>query len=143
MAWKEFLLTDTSPDAAGNNDATAVTQDGLEKYDWFTIDATLTQATGGVLDVYVQRYVPDLAEWRDWIRFTQLAAGSTVFRYTLDSRAAATSFTTVGQGTGPVISAGVMTCSMPGPKVRLYFVAGASTSAGAAQKVLIQAWKKP
>jgi hypothetical protein len=143
MAWREFLLSDTSPSAPGNNDSTAVTQDGLERFDWFTLDAKLTQATGGVLDVYLQRWVASLQEWRDWIHFTQLAAGSTVFRYSLDCRTAATSITTVGQGTSPSISAGVVTVAHPGPKVRLYFVAGASTSAGAVQKVTLAAWKKP
>lgn len=143
MAWKEFLLQDTSPAAAGNNDSTAVSQDKLDIYDWFTVDALLTQATGGTLDVYLQRYVPKLAEWRDWVHFTQLAAGSTSFRYTFDSRMAATSITTVGAGTAPAISAGTVVNAHPGMKVRLYFVAGASTSAGAVQKVVIAAWKKP
>ena len=143
MAWKEFLLTDTSPASASTVGSTAGVASGLDAFDWFTIDATLLGATGGVLDVYVQRYVAKLGEYRDWIRFTQLAAAAATIRYTVDCRASATAITTVGAVTTPAIAAGVITCSSPGPAVRLLFVAGASTSAGAIQKVLIQAWKKP
>lgn len=144
MALKSFLLTDTSPAAAGTS-ASAVAAgsvSGLEEFDWFTVDALLLGATGGTLDVYLQRWVQKLQEWRDWVHFTQLAAAAAATRYTFDCNAMPTSITTVGQATTPVISAGVVTCGHPGTKLRLLFTAGASTSAGAIQKVELTGWRK-
>jgi len=141
MSLKEYLLSDTSPAAPGTVVSSAVTG-GLSQFDWFTLDALLTQATGGTLDVYLQRFVATLNEWRDWVHFTQLAAGSASFRYTLDSRMASTSIVAVGQGSSPAIAAGTIVCAHPGDKVRLAFTAGASTSAGAGQKVVLSGWRR-
>jgi hypothetical protein len=139
MAPIEQLLSETSP---SSNTTTAGTQEaiGLDRYDWFMLDATLTQATGGTLDVYVQRWCSKLAEWRDWIAFPQLAAGSTVFRYTVMT-GSGTSITVVGQGTSPTLAANTFIGGHPGSKVRMCFKAGASTSAGAVQKVCVTGWK--
>jgi hypothetical protein len=94
--------------------------------------------------VYLQRWVAKAGaagEWWDWVRFTQLAAAAAAVRYSFDSRMAATTVTTVGAGTSVVLAAGTMACSHPGTKVRLFFNAGASTSAGAAQTVILTGWR--
>lgn len=140
MIFRQFLLTATSPSSQTVNVTTQVA-DNLEQFDWFTIDAALDGATGGVLDVYLQRYVPALDTWVDWVAFTQQAAGAGITRYTMDSRAASGEIVVVGSGSTPSLAADTMTCGHPGKKVRLVFSAGASTSAGAVQNVVLTGWK--
>lgn len=141
MLQRQFLLTATSP-AAASTVVTTQTAEKLEQFDWFTVDAKLQGATGGTLSVYLQRFCSVLNEWLDWLSFTQQAAAGALVRYSIDCRASAVAITTVGQGSSPALTAGVMACSHPGTKVRLVFVAGASTSAGAAQSVVLTGWKQ-
>ncbi len=145
MALNEFVFSDTSP-ASNAVAASAVTALNLDKYDWFTIDALLQGGTGGTLDVVLQRFVAQLNEWRDWVRFAQLAAGAAAIRYTLDSNAVAiASIATVGGSSGiiaPVLAAGAVACAAPGQKVRAVYSAGAGTSAGAAQKIVLTGWRR-
>jgi hypothetical protein len=141
MALKELLLTDTSPAAASTVASTTGLVTGLDQFDWFTIDALLLGGTGGTLDVYVQRWIASLNEWRDWLHFAQLAAGATA-RYVVDSSWGQSGVVTVGQGTSPAIAVATQANLHPGSRARLLFVAGASTSAGAVQKVVLSGWRK-
>ncbi len=139
MSTQLFTLTTTSPAAAGT--AIGSVLPGLREYDWFMIDAKLTQATGGVLDVYLQRkLVTDV--WHDWLHFPQLAAGSTVFHYSMTAQSN-TGLTVVGAGTdatpAPALAANTMIGGHPGDIIRVVYVAGASTSAGASQSIWITA----
>jgi hypothetical protein len=143
-----FTISDTSPATAST--AIGSYAKGLLAYDWFTIDALLVGATGGTLDVYLQRQVATEAEvtgevWVDWLHFTQLAAGAAAVRYSVQSGSTSTiatvaSATLASAGT-PVLSAGSFIGGHPGDKVRAVYVAGASTSAGAAVKIYITGWR--
>lgn len=127
--------TNTSPSSAITAAGTVLIQN-LSILRNIQVDAVLTGGTGGVLDVYLQRLVN--STWVDWYHFAQLTAGAAASRRTLDpEKATATTVTTVGSGTSPVIAAGTLTASHPGDQVRVLFVAGASTSAGASQVITI------
>ena len=139
---KYFTISDTSPASAIT--ATGDVVPGLQDYDWFTIDAALVGATGGTLDVYLQRLVGDPATsttWRDWLHFPQLAAGASAVFYSAQSGGPGTTITSVGNGTTPVIAVNTFLGGHPGAKVRALYVAGVSTSAGAAVTIVIGAWR--
>lgn len=142
MSLKEILLTDASPAAASTVASATAVATGLDQFDWFTIDAKLLGATGGTLDVYLQRWVASLQEWRDWIHFAQLGAGAAAARYVVDSSLGQSGIVTVGQATSPLIGVATMANLHPGSRARLLFVAGASTSAGAVQSVVLSGWRK-
>lgn len=147
MIRKFFKITGTSPAAAG----TAIVGNvltALDRYDWFTIDAALVGATGGTLDVYLQRRVAlDSADevtgaiWADWLHFTQLASGATAVKYSLQTGFDKT-ISTVAHGTDasagtPVLAAASFVGGHPGQAIRCVCVAGASTSAGAALAIYL------
>jgi hypothetical protein len=148
MIRKLFSITGTSPAAAG----TAIVGSsirGLQAYDWFTIDAALVGATGGTLDVYLQKQIATDAEvtggvWADWLHFTQLAAGAAAIKYSLQANSDKTILTvahaTDASAGTPVLASGSYVGGHPGGALRCVCVAGASTSAGAAVAVYIQAF---
>jgi hypothetical protein len=137
-----LTITGTSPAEA----ATAIIGapiSGLGKYRGFRIEALLVGATGGALDIYIQRKVaPNL--WTDWMHFTQLAAGAAAVRYALtcDHTNSTTVATTTNGGTDTVpalaLAAGTFIGGHPGDSIRVVAVAGASTSAGAAVAIHFQ-----
>lgn len=126
-------ISDTSPATAIT--AAGDTVGGCKHYDWFTVDAALVGATGGTLNVYLQRLVG--ATWVDWLRLPELAAGAAAIRYVIDSKTQEEGPVTVGSGTTPALTAGGFSCAHPGDQVRALYVAGASTSAGAAIVITI------
>ena len=143
MAFKKvFPITGTTPSSA----TTAIVGSnvgGLTAFDWFTIDADLVGATGGTLDVYLQRKV-DTNVWADWVHFPQLAAGASAVRYTIPSGADKT-IVPVGVGTDalpgtPALATNTFVGGHPGEALRCVAVAGASTSAGAAITIRITGW---
>jgi hypothetical protein len=135
-------LTETSP-AVASTAVSAGTITGLARYDWITVEADLQGATGGTLDVYVQRKLATNL-WRDWIHFTQLAAGGAAVKYSAQPQPD-TAIIVVGGGTdaapGVALAANTSVGGHPGDTLRLVFVAGAGTSAGAAQTVRVMGWK--
>lgn len=136
-----ITLSGTSPGAASTTVTTAVPCAAALNADRLVIDANLLGATGGTLDVYIQRKIaPDT--WRDWIHFPQLAAAAPAIRYTATITGdEVTGLVVVGQGTdaapGVALAANTIVNCMPGGFLRLVFVAGVGTSAGAAQSVII------
>lgn len=135
MTWKQFpIVTDTTPAAASTAVGSVV--GGLDEYPIIRVDASLVGATGGVLDVYLQRFVaPNV--WADWVHFTQLAAGASAVKYTvIGAHGVSTSIATIGIGTdaspGVALANGTFAGGHPGKAIRAVYVAGASTSAGAA-----------
>jgi hypothetical protein len=142
-----LTISGTSPAAAGT--AVIGTLWGLEKYDWFTVDALLVGATGGVLDIYLQRQVARDAEvsggvWVDWAHYTQLAAGGSAINYSIQT-GSDRSIVTVATGTDasagtPALAANTFAGGHPGSALRCVAVAGASTSAGAAVKIYVNAF---
>lgn len=135
-------VTVTSP-ASETTEIAADIFDDLLDYDWFSVDADLTGATGGTLDVYIQRWVENDV-WRDWIAFPQIAAGVAVAYYSAQS-GGNTTIQAVGNGTDsaatPALAANSFVGGHPGRKARVVLVAGAATSAGASQVIRLTAWK--
>ena len=127
-----------SLDATSQSDA-STTQLGADsvstsKYNSIFCFARLTGATGGTLDVYIQRKVG--GQYYDFIHFTQKAAGSAI------SAQMAGSVSYQGQGLytvntvdgTPAMSANVG-ASGPTDNIRRVFVTGGGTTAGAAQDI--------
>ena len=140
MISKQFTITGTSP-AAASTAAISNPVHGLNSFDFFTIDAAVLGATGGTLDLVLQREVgaPGSGVWADWCAFPQAAAAASVKYYTVASGTDKT-ITEVGRATTVVLAANTFVGGHPGDAVRLIGKAGTSTSAGAAQTVIINAW---
>ncbi len=137
-----FTISDTSPASAITVIGDVIA--GLLDYDWFTIDGNLTGGTNGTLDVYLQREV-DTNLWADWLHFPQLSAGQAATQYSCQS-GSTTTIHAVEQGTDasagtPALAVNTFIGGHPGNKLRAVYVAGASTSAGAAQVIKIIGWK--
>ena len=143
-----FKLTGTTPNAPG----TALVQQyvgGFSEFDSFTILGDLVGATGGTLDLYLQRrVVADGSVWADWLHFTQLAGGAAATRlhYSSQQNPAAAAGVAVGimndALTGAVaLAANTITPGHPGDALRLVAVAGAGTSAGALVSVYVVAYR--
>lgn len=130
------LISETSPAAVGT--ATGGHVGMLQNYDSLTIRATLTGATGGTLDVYLQTSV-DGSEWVDYIHFAQIAAAAAaVTKVVVVSRAGQqAAITTVGTNTSPALAANAVVGGDFGNQMRAVFVAGAGTTRGAAQVIRI------
>lgn len=134
-------ITATSPAAASTVIHTALFNgDSIAKADKIVIDAVLAGATGGTLDVYLQRKIAS-DTWRDFLHFPQLAAGAATVRYTATINGEGTSLVVVGGGSdaspGVALAANTLVNVIPGGNIRIVFVAGASTSAGAAQTIQV------
>jgi hypothetical protein len=134
-------LTDTSPASA----ITAVGGDlggGFRDCNALTVVATIQGGTGGVLDVYLQTSFDGGTTWLDYAHFPQLAAGAAattrVWHVTRDS--AVGTLIAVGSGTSPSLTVNTINGGAFGDTFRVVYVAGASTSAGAAQVVKLFGW---
>jgi hypothetical protein len=130
-------ITATSPASASTVAATPIAY-GLDELDSITIIGELVGATGGTLDVYLQTSY-DGTTYYDFAHFTQLADGGAAVKYAwhVSRVSERTTITTLGSGTTPVLTAGVIMAGGWGNQMRVLFVAGAGTSAGAAQTVRI------
>jgi hypothetical protein len=107
---------------------------GFSKWRQLAFVATVTGATGGALDVYVQ-HSPDGVTWYDYIHFTQAAAAASAVTYFYSPTVDNDSIVAIGKNTTPALAANT---AVGGPwfdQLRVLYVAGASTSAGAAQVV--------
>jgi hypothetical protein len=138
MPIDERVLTATSPGSA-TTAASTVELSGLNQYDAFTLDADIQGATGGTLDVILQRFSGGL--WREWYRFPQLAAAAAALHYSYVP-ALTDSMTVVGVTVTPVLAVSTAVGGHPGNRLRFLFIAGASTSAGAIQTVALQCYRK-
>lgn len=135
-----FTLVNTaSPSSATTTAATALT--GLGGFSSLDVFATLTGATGGTLDVYIQ-YSSDLGTtWVDYAHYTQIAAaaGAVSKLFTVSRYGQQTTITTVGTGTSPSLAANTVIGGDWGDRLRVVFVSGAGTTAGATQVITITA----
>jgi hypothetical protein len=145
MTIRQVTLTETSPSSASTAVGTAI--NGLQDYEFFRIDAALVGATGGVLDVYLQRKIKDNV-WADWLHYTQLTAGGAAVKWTClaGNPTLSTALTsTFGIGTdaspGVALAANTFLGGHPGYSIRPVYVAGASTSAGASLTFHVTMWK--
>lgn len=144
-----WTLGGTSPAAAST--VVGVNASGLSKYAAIRVDAVVQGATGGALDIYIQRKIaPNV--WVDWAHLPQLLAGASVVAYSftvaaanlgtaVNNTASATiaAVTTRGNDAtpSPGLAVGTLDLNHPGDFIRVVYVAGASTSAGAAQIVTV------
>jgi hypothetical protein len=130
-----YSFSETTPSVAST--AVGFTLGQLSRYRGLRIEAFLIGATGGTLDVYLQRKLGPNA-WTDWCHFAQLASGAGAAKLTLScDHANSTSITAaanVGTDAAPgvALAAGTFVGGHPGDTIRAVYVAGASTSAGAA-----------
>lgn len=135
-------IADTTPASAST--AVGSSAYGLSRYRCIRIEANLIGATGGALDVYLQRKLDDNL-WADWCHFAQIAAAGAAVRYTLTAdivnatAGAITATTTSGNDATPsvTLAANNFLAGHPGDAIRAVYVAGASTSAGAAARFTI------
>ncbi|HTJ17815.1 MAG TPA: hypothetical protein VL494_13640 [Steroidobacteraceae bacterium] len=130
-----FTISDTTP-AAASTAVSTLSVTGLSLFPYLRVDADLIGATGGTLDIYLQRLIKPNA-WADWLHFAQLASGASAIRYSaIACHALSTTITTNNRGTdaapGVSLAAATFVGGHPGDVVRAVYVAGASTSAGAA-----------
>jgi len=132
-----WTLSWSSAAAAGN--ATVASAAGLQDYDWITLTATLQGATGGTLDVYVQRF--NGVGWEDWIHFAQQAAAAAANTVAVQPLVGS-AITAVGTGTTHALAASTCVGGHPGNQIRVREVTGAGTSAGAAQTIIVTGWRR-
>lgn len=138
---KVFSVSDTTPASAST--AAGDTFRGLADFEALTVVANLVGATGGTLDVYLQTSHDGGTTWYDWARFPQLAAAAGAIKYRFGVPTAGESLiTVVGAGTSPALAANTIVGGFWGDSMRALYVAGASTSAGAAITIDIVAYKR-
>lgn len=142
---KTFTISETSPAAASTVVGAAL--HGLSDFEFFRIDAALQGATGGTLDVYLQRKIKENV-WADWLHYTQLAAGGAAVKWTAlaGNPTLSTALTsTFGIGTdaapGVALAANTFLGGHPGQSIRAVYVAGGSTSAGAPVLIYLTCWR--
>lgn len=132
-------VTLTSPAAASTAVGATIFAGSTLNADKLVIDADLQAGAGGTLDVYLQRKTGTNA-WRDWVHFPQLTAAQAK-KFTLSITGEGSSIVEVGGGTdaapGVALAANTAVNVIPGGDVRVVFVAGASTSAGASNVIKI------
>lgn len=131
-------------DLSGTSPATATTAVGkavcgLHKHDAIRVDATLTGATGGALDVYLQTSHDEGVSWNDFAHYAQLAAaaGVATYSFTAARSAPGTSIVVTGRDTTPALAANAVLGGEFGDRIRVLFVGGAGTSVGAAQVIYV------
>ena len=127
------LNAGTSPVAAGTAAVAGV--GGFSEYEAITIFATITGATGGALDVYVQ-HSPDGVTWYDFVHFAQASAAAPAVSYAV-APSLNNSIVAIGSGTTPALTAGGCAGGHWFDQLRVLYVAGSGTSAGAAQVVKV------
>jgi hypothetical protein len=130
------VITATSPAAAGTAAATD-TATGLHAFEAVQVIGELQGATGGELDVYLQSGVG--TRWVDLAHFPQLWDGqaAATWRFTLtrqDSLFLPFAID-VGFDDSPALWSDFCIQGEFGDEIRVLFVAGAGTSAGAVQTV--------
>jgi|SRR5438067_7630344 len=133
------LFSGTSPSAPGTS-AQAQLAVPLDRMSYCDVTARLAGATGGTLDVYIQSSNNNGAagSWKDVVHFPQLLAGAAAIGYsaTLTHGTAGAVPVTVNSIDGTAaLAANTVVPSSLGNNLRVVFVAGAGTSAGATQTI--------
>lgn len=143
MASFAGMLTATSPAAPGTGLGTSnVIISKLDEYESLLIVPSLIGATGGTLDVFIQHSYDEGNNWVDYIHFAQLAAGAAASKQFVSVSkfgGQVVTFPTVGYNLTPTLAAATAVGGPFGSQMRLIFIAGAGTSAGAAISVSIYA----
>ncbi len=106
----------------------------------FNAIAQLQGGTGGTLDVFLQASETG-STWFDIAHFPQLSAGASSILYGCALGEGYTSIIQIGTGLSPVLAADTVALGGWMTRVRVVFVAGAGTSAGAAQTIWLRGQK--
>lgn len=113
----------------------ALSGDYLSGYYSMAVTANLQGATGGTLDVYLQVSYDSGATWVDYAHWTQLAGSAGAVSYiSTHTRAKSQALATAPSHS---LTANSTADGEWGTQARLFFTAGAGTSAGAVQTVVI------
>lgn len=134
-------LNDTSP-AAASTVAGGDIVEGLRSFQSIDLFATLQGANGGTLDVYVQSRVTTTAgvsTWYDVVHFPQLAAGApaVIYRVPLCRYGNVVAPIVIGSALVPLLAVNNAVPGDFGDALRLVYVAGVGTAAGAVQSVQV------
>ena len=135
----ELVFGTEAPSPATASSAVSTAQTGFMKHQTLTIIGSLLGATGGTLDVIVETST-DGTDWYEMIRFTQLAAGgaAATSRFNISPTGGAATVV-VGKNltTTTGLASGTSVNGQWFDRLRVRYIAGTSTSAGAAQKVTV------
>lgn len=129
------IITGTSP-ASASTAAVGSPLHGMEQFDSIQIAAEVQGGTGGTLDLYVQASWDGGTTWWDFAHLPQLAAGAAAIKYMINAPGmGSATMTVIGKGTTPAMAVNTVSGGIGawGKSIRVLAVAGASTSAGAAQ----------
>lgn len=129
-------FTDTSPsDGTAANSANIVT--GLDAFESMQIVTVFQGATGDTLDICLQYCDdPDGSTWFDYARWQiAAAAASATLTYTVTRQKERLTGIATGMNNSPALAAGTIIGGEFGSKMRVRWIPGASTSAGAAQTI--------
>jgi hypothetical protein len=129
------LVLSGNSSAAASTTTQGSTVGGFELADEWTFDVKVTGATGGTLDVYLQKLIVDPTSganvWVDYIHCTQTAGGTTT-KENYGSGETDNGPIAVGQGTDAApavaLAAGKIAHGHPGKALRLVFVTGTGVS---------------
>lgn len=132
----QFDLNGTSPAAASTVIGKAIL--GLQEFGKVVLGSRLLGATGGALDVYIQTTYDGGTTWHDVCHFAQVAAAAALAGFvatiTRGPRGTA-AITAVNAADGtPALAANTVVDAL-GNGLRVVYVAGAGTSAGAVQTI--------
>lgn len=127
-------LAETTPAAASTVIGKSIF--GMDRFEAYAIYASLVGASGGTLDVYLQTSFDEGVTWYDVAHFPQLGASAAAVTYVAQYSPTITAPTAVGKGSavtaGVALAVGTYTGGPLGDSIRAVYVAGTSTSAGAA-----------
>lgn len=145
-----FIFVETSPSAAGTvassqpvQNVTAPYPNGvaspIDDSDALDVFAELVGATGGTLDVYVQSSPDGGNNWTEVVHFPQLAGGAAAIKYQapISLFTNATTPVVVGKNLAPALATNTVVNGAYSDRLRLLFVAGSGTTAGAAVRVTV------
>ena len=134
----KIIATETTPSSA-TTAASAGTIKGCNGFDSVCGILEFTGVGGGMggtLDVYVQSSWDEGTTWFDFVHFTQFASGaaSSTAKFSSD---VLNTITTIGKNTSPALAANSCAGRDWGDWIRMLYVAGASTTAGATVKLTV------
>lgn len=137
MHTKHFDLSGISPSVEGVFAGAPV---ALRPFHSLQVIATLQGAPRGSLDVFIQTS-PTGATWTDYAHFpkalTSAGAKPQTVTWTVSRGAESGGFTVVGQDLKPMLAEGKVLGGEYGAHIRVVYVAGAGTTAGAEQKITV------
>lgn len=127
-------ITETSP-ATPSTVVGVQVLTGLDDALSLKILATLTGATGGVLDVFLQGF--DGVNWFDVCHFAQLGAGAAaaIFAVSLHRDQPSGVPAVIGFDGTPLLAVNTVSQGGFSDRLRMVFIAGASTTVGASQVI--------